>query len=236
MIRANLLPRPKERVGIAGIDFDAEYLRQSLLALAIVAIVAFAGVGIESLRVSRLETATAEQDRAIAANAPQRAEVKALALEVARYQSFAREAQAFRRSGADAAVALARIGNSVPERVWLTSLEHQTAGYDLVGAARSVDVLGGTMLSLARALPGANATLVNIDNRDRGEGVRFTARVAERATPGANATAEHIFPAGIASPAPGASPAPAAPAARGAFRAPGEFPARDASRAAETAR
>ncbi len=178
MMRANLLPRPKERVGFAGIDVDAEYLRQALFALAIVAIVALAGIGIESLRVARLEAAADEQDRIVASHAPMRAQIKALALEVARYQSFAREAQAYRRSGADAAIALARIGNSVPPSVWLTSLEHQTAGYDVVGGARSVDQLGSTMLSLGRAMPSSAATLVNIDNREREGTVRFTARVA----------------------------------------------------------
>ncbi len=177
MMRANLLPRPKERVGLAGIDVDAEYLRQALFALAIVAIVALAGVGIESLRISRLEAAADEQDRIVASHAPMRAQIKALALEVARYQSFAREAQAYRRSGADAAIALARIGNSVPANVWLTSLEHQSAGYDVVGGAESVDQLGSAMLSLGHAMPSSAATLVNIDNREREGTVRFTARV-----------------------------------------------------------
>ncbi len=184
MMRANLLPRPKERVGFAGIDFDAEYLRQTLFACVLVAIVTLAGIGIESLRVSRLEAQATAQDAAILANARVRADVKSLALEVARYQSFAREAQAYRRSGADAAIALARIGNSVPHNVWLTSLEHQATGYDVAGGAHSVDQLGGTMLSLGRAVPGTNATLVNIDNRSRAsEGVHFMARVAATATP-----------------------------------------------------
>lgn len=190
MMRANLLPRPKERVGFGGVDFDAEHLRQILLAFALVAIVSLAGFAIESLRVSRLFAAAAEQELAISANAPLRAEVKALALDVARYQSFEREARAFRRSGTDAAIALARIGNSVPDRVWLTSLEHESGGYDVVGTARSVDQLGGTMLSLAHAIPRADARLVAIDNRNRNEGVHFTARVATPIAPSDRAPAE----------------------------------------------
>ncbi|GAC1442285.1 MAG: hypothetical protein NVS2B3_08280 [Vulcanimicrobiaceae bacterium] len=175
-MRANLLPRPKERINFASIDLDAQYVRQALLAVALVALVALAGIGVETLRVARLEAAAAQQDAAIAVNVNKRAEIKALALEVARYQSFEREAQAFRRSGADVAVALARIGNSIPDRVWLTSLQHQTAGYDVVGGARSVDQLGGTVLALGRALPRTRSTLVNIDNRSK-TGVQFTARV-----------------------------------------------------------
>lgn len=201
MIRANLLPRPKERIGLGGIDFDAEYLRQVIVALAVVAAIALAGIGIESLRVARLEAAANQQDALIATNAARRNEAKALALEVARYQGFAREAQAYRRSGADAAFELAKIGNSVPDRVWLTSLDHQNSGYDVVGGARSVDALGGTMLSLARALPETNAKLVNIDNHDA-SGVRFTARVAARATPDPATLAPHRAPVGLTPPAP----------------------------------
>ena len=196
MIRANLLPRPKERVGLGGIDFDAEYLRQAIVALAIVAAIALAGIGIESLRVARLEAAVNQQDALIATNAARRSNAKALALEVARYQSFAREAQTYRRSGADTAFALAKIGNSVPDRVWLTSLDHQNSGYDVVGGALSVDALGGTMLSLARALPESNAKLVNIDNHNA-SGVRFTARIGPSATPDPIALAPHRAPVGI---------------------------------------
>lgn len=210
MIRANLLPRPKERVGLGGIEFDAEYVRQVIVALAIVAAIALAGIGIESLRVARLETAASQQDALIATNSARRNEAKALALDVARYQGFAREAQAYRRSGADAAVALAKIGNSVPDRVWLTSLDHQNAGYDVVGGARSVDALGGTMLSLTHALPETNAKLVNIDNHDA-SGVRFTARIAARATPDPIALAPHRGPIGLAPSAPKAPDAEVRP-------------------------
>ena len=36
MIRANLLPRPKETFSLFGLELDAEYLRQALVGLAIV--------------------------------------------------------------------------------------------------------------------------------------------------------------------------------------------------------
>lgn len=177
MIRANLLPRPKERVGFAGIDIDAEYLRQCACAIALIAIVTLVGVGIETFRLSHLRAAAESQNAVIAMNAPLRAKIASLALEVARYQNISREAHAFHRSGADVAIAIARIGNSIPANVWLTSLAHESLGYDVVGGANTVDDLGGTMLSLGRALPRSTARLVNIDNRSRSDAVVFTARV-----------------------------------------------------------
>ncbi len=179
MIRANLLPKGKERFALAGIDIDAEFARQALFGLFVVLAIVAIGVGIEMLRISRLSSAAAEQEARITANAERRAQVKNLALEVARYQSFAREAQAYRRSGTDVAIALARIGNSVPDRVWLDSIDRQNEGYTISGAAASVDTLGTTIVSLGRALPQLRATLVNIDNRQgEGGGVRFSARIA----------------------------------------------------------
>lgn len=184
MIRANLLPRPKDRIAIAGIDIDTEYLRQALVALFFVLVVAAIGIAIEMFRIARLGTAAAEQEVRIASEAPRRAELKAIALEVARYQSFAREAQTYRRSGADVAVTLAKIGNSVPSRVWLDSLAKQNDGYDVVGGALSVDTLGATIVSLGRALPEARATLVNMDAAQTNGGtIHFTARILGTAAP-----------------------------------------------------
>lgn len=179
MIRANLLPRPKERIAVAGIDVDAEYVRQAFLGLCVVLAVVAIGVGIELLRISRFDAAAAAQEARIAADAPRRAQVKALALDVAHYQSFAREAQAYRRSGSDVAIALAKIGNSVPAQVWLDSLDRQNQEYTVAGGATSVDRLGGTIVSLGGALPQTHAALVNLDNRQAdGNGVHFTARIA----------------------------------------------------------
>lgn len=180
MIRANLLPRPKDRIAIAGVDIDAEYLRQLLFAMLAVVLIAAIGIAIEMFRIARLQAAATEQEARIAREAPRRAELKTLALEVARYQSFAREAQTHRRSGADVAVTLAEIGNRVPNRVWLDSLAKQNDGYDLAGGATSVDTLGATIVSLGHALPDGRATLVNMDNQQPdGKGVHFTARIVE---------------------------------------------------------
>ncbi|MBC5800201.1 MAG: hypothetical protein GIX03_07905 [Candidatus Eremiobacteraeota bacterium] len=179
MIRANLLPRPKETFGVFGVAFDAEYLRQALLGLAIAAAVTLLGAGIEALRVHRLTAAVAEADGAIAARAPERAQAKRLALDVARYQQFARQAQLFRRSGSDVAIAIARIGNEVPSGVWVDQIAHEQDAYDLNGGSRSVSVISDAMLSLGSAIPGTTASLVDIQNRSD-DGVHFSARVAPR--------------------------------------------------------
>lgn len=181
MIRANLLPRPKHRVGIAGIDIDTEYLRGLAFAALVVVIVAAIGIAIEMFRVARLEAAAAEQEARIAAQAPQRAELKALALEVARYQSFAHEALAYRRSGPDVAIAVARIGNTVPVAVWLDSLQQQGDGYDIAGSASSLDRIGTAIVSLGHSLPDAHATLVTMESQHRDDSaIHFTAHVGTR--------------------------------------------------------
>jgi hypothetical protein len=179
-MRANLLPRPKELVTVFGLELDAKHLRQALLGIAVVACVALIGIGIESLRLHRIESAAAAEEATLAENAPKREEAKRLALDVARYQEIAREEETVRRSGALAAVRIARIGNAIPSRVWLDSLTHEASGYELVGGSRSVDALSGAMLGLGAALPGRATALVNIDNRDQlADGVRFTARISD---------------------------------------------------------
>jgi hypothetical protein len=185
MMRANLLPRPKEMVSVFGLELDSEYLRQGLLGLAIVLAIAVIGIGIETLRLHRIEGTAIDQEAVLASRAAERSDAKRLALDVARYQEIAREEDSVRRSGAVAAVSIARIGNAVPARVWLDSLTHDTGGFELIGGSRSVDALGGAMLELGAALAGHKAVLVNIDNRNgSGDGVHFTARIASGAAAG----------------------------------------------------
>ncbi len=176
MIRANLLPRPKETFGAFGVELDADYVRQALLGITIVVVVALIGIGIEQLHQSRLRGVAESLERVIASHASERAESKSLALEVARYQEFARQAQASRRSGPEAAIAIAHIGNDVPGHAWLDSLAHSDSGYDISGGAVSVDEISSTILRLGGALPASAATLVSIDNHEH-EGVRFNAHV-----------------------------------------------------------
>ncbi|MBD5655816.1 MAG: PilN domain-containing protein [Candidatus Eremiobacteraeota bacterium] len=178
MIRANLLPRPKENARIFGIEIDIAYLRQALAGLLTVALVAALGVGIEELAVHRLRADAMARETQLAARAGERAQSKQLALDVARYQAFAREADFFRRSGSVAALAVARIGNTVPPTVWLESLERDGDGYTLTGGSNSVDVLSGALLALDNALPQTSASLLSIDNHTTGrDGVRFRAQL-----------------------------------------------------------
>jgi Tfp pilus assembly protein PilN len=184
MMRANLLPRPKEKVDVFGFELDAEYVRQSVAGLCLVAAVAALGIGIEYFRMQRLEAAIATERQALAANAAQSAEARRLAVDVARFQALARAADAFRRSGNDAAIGVARIGNALPDRVWLDALTRKGTGYELSGTARSVDALGTTMHDLGAALPEKNPGLLSIDNRDSlRTGVTFSAQVNDRETP-----------------------------------------------------
>jgi len=180
MIRANLLPRPKETVRVLGLSFDGDYLRRALSALGTVLTVAGLGVGIESLRLHRLQDAGSKAEAVLAAHAAERTDTQRLALEVARYQEFAREAQAMRHSGARAAGAIARIGNRMPSDVWLDSIGPSGTGYGLSGGSNSVDALGVAALSLGRALPSERAAIVSTERHDR-DSLHFTARLANPA-------------------------------------------------------
>jgi Tfp pilus assembly protein PilN len=178
VIRANLLPRRKEVVRLLGVDVDRDHVREALVGLCLIALVVALGTGIEELRLHRLEDALTARETLLTEQAPERALAKRVALDVARYQEIAREAQTFRRSGPEAAIAIARIGNTVPPAVWLESIERDADGYTLAGASRSVDALSGTVLSLDGALPRTSAALLSIDNHaaDR-DSVHFRARL-----------------------------------------------------------
>lgn len=182
MVRANLLPRPKERIGIGGFDCDIEDVRHGFYGIFTIVAVVVMGVSIEVSRLHRLDDAASKQEARLTLDAPQRARVKSLALDLARYQRFAREAENYGRSGADVAIAIARIGNGVRARVWVDTLDHQNDTFAVSGVAKSVDSLGLTIVSLGRALPRTHAMLVNIDNR-ASEGVHFSARIAEAKDP-----------------------------------------------------
>jgi len=184
MIRANLLPRARETIGAFGVDVAGEHVRQILLGVLVVVTVAFAGTGIETVRLHRVEAAVIEAETALADRAEERGEARTLALHVARYQEIAREAATVRFSGASAALAIARVGNAVPAGVWLDSIARIPSGFELSGGARSVDGIGAAIQALGATsaqraaldtTPARRAALVSID---RGEGgLRFTARL-----------------------------------------------------------
>jgi len=180
MMRANLLPRPKESIALFGFDFDADYLRQALLGFAIAGAIALTGAGIETLRLQRYLTAAANAEAALLASSARRSETKRLALDVARYQEITREAAAVRESGPAAAAQIARLGNSVPSGVWLDSLAHSGGGFEVNGSSRSVDGLGRALVALGAAQQGPAASLLSIDNRNpEANGITFAARVPD---------------------------------------------------------
>lgn len=184
MIRANLLPQTHEAKRLFGIALDGRYLKAAAFALAAITLVALGGTAVEELRLRRLERAAVMLEDALTAKSGERRALERLALDVARYQEFAREATAFRDSGADAAIRVARIGNLLPADVWLDSIERDDGGLMLSGGSRTVDALGRTIATLQRSLPYADASLLSIENRTEGRAdVHFRARVASAASP-----------------------------------------------------
>ena len=184
LIRANLLPRRGRFVALFGWKIEVAYLREALAGVATVGMVAAIGLGVGEVRVRGLEAAAMSRETALAGRSAQRELSKRLALDVARYQEFGREATAFRSSGAAVAIAVARIGNSVPNDVWLESLDRDAGGYTLAGASASIDVMSGTVASLGHALPDRDASLISIDNHPTdSDDVRFRAHLADPNTP-----------------------------------------------------
>jgi len=182
MMRANLLPRPRENVRIFGLGFDRDAVRDVLLGIAIVIVVAVLGFAIESFRLGRIEAAQTRADAALAASASDRREAKELAQDVARYQQIAREALFYRDSGADVALAIVRLGNELPSRVWLDDLEHENNAYRVSGDTADIGLVGETIVALGRSDPTATAKLLNIEDR-HSAGVHFQANLRRPGDP-----------------------------------------------------
>lgn len=171
MIRANLLPRPKEHVRILGLSLDAEYFKETLAALLVTASVCALFGWVEFVRVRRLDADASRVERAIAAQSDQRRRVQALASELARLQSIERESRNLRRSGNDAALLIARTGNHFPPSTWLDSIASLKSGaLRLSGEARDLGSLGSAADALERARPrGDSALLVDVARSQRGD-------------------------------------------------------------------
>jgi hypothetical protein len=179
MIRANVLPRPKESLSLFGLRIDSEYAREALAALGLSIIVASIGLSLEAMRIAHLEAGVSEQERVIDARSFERASAKDLALETARYERIDRDARLYRSSGNDIALQIARIGNRVPSGVWLDTMEHTDSGYTVSGDARSIARIGDAIAGFASVTKISQADLVSIDaSRSNTEPARFTADVA----------------------------------------------------------
>lgn len=176
MMRANLLPRPRENVRILGLGLDRDAARDVVLGIVILILVTVLGLAIESFRLERIEAAQARADAALAASASDRREAKDLAQDVARYQQIAREALFYRDSGAEAALAIVRLGNGLPSRVWLDGLERENNAYRVSGDTADIGLVGETIVALGRSDPAATAKLLSVEDRHRA-GVHFQATV-----------------------------------------------------------
>jgi Tfp pilus assembly protein PilN len=163
MIRANLLPRPKESISFFGLRVDSEYAREAIAALGLSVLVAAIGFSIENFRVSHLEVDIADQERAIDARSIERASAKDLALATARYERIDRDARLYRSSGNAAAVQVARIGNRIPKDVWLDTMEHTGSGFTVSGDSQSIGDIGTAIAAFAGAPDIQRADLLSID-------------------------------------------------------------------------
>ncbi len=175
MIRANLLPRPKETLRVFGFVLDRGLLRECLLGATVVVAAAASAFGLETLALVRFQREANELTAAVVAHAPVRAESQRLAFEVARYDEFAREMEIARRSGPNVANKLVRIGNAVPARVWLDTLTPTEDHLELTGTSASIDAIGGALVTLGAALPDTAATLVSLERREDDGDLHFTA-------------------------------------------------------------
>jgi Tfp pilus assembly protein PilN len=178
MIRANVLPRPKESISLFGIRVDSEYAREALGALGLSILIASIGLSLEAMRIAHLEADVAEQERAIVSRSIERAAAKELALETARYELIDRDARLYRTSGNAIAAQIARIGNRIPSGVWLDTIEHTNSGYTVSGDARSIAGIGDTIDGFSRVPEVLHADLVSIDgSHSSTESALFTANV-----------------------------------------------------------
>jgi Tfp pilus assembly protein PilN len=178
MIRANLLPRPKETLSLFGLRLDSEYAREGIAALGLSVLVASVGFSLETLRIVHLESDVAEQERAVDFRSIEREAAKAVALETARYERVDRDAHFYRSSGNAIAVQIARIGNRIPNGVRLDAIEHAENGFTVNGEARSIAAIGNAMTAFAGVPDIRRADLVSIDaDRSSADSAAFTANI-----------------------------------------------------------
>jgi Tfp pilus assembly protein PilN len=186
VILTNLLPRRPGRIRIFGVAFDREIARAAFLGGLCVCGCAAGVAAVETATLVDAQRAAHVLALAVAADAPLRTASRRVALDIARYQEFARELALARHTGPDVARAIVRIGNAVPARVWLDTLVPVDGHVELTGTAESVDAVGTALDSLGRDVPQTATALVSLERRDvSGSELRFSARV----TPVPNADA-----------------------------------------------
>ncbi len=167
MIRANLLPRPNDRVRLFGIVFSMDVVRACAFGLLTIAFVAGVGRTLSWYRALELETRARADDAQLTRNAAERLRLRELASRVATLRAIDRDAIAAQRSGNDAALAIARIGNAVPADVWLDELTQTGEDVHMSGRSTSLGRVGLAVASLGRAVPGRDARLLGVEGQDR---------------------------------------------------------------------
>jgi len=178
VIRANLLPPRQEKLRVFGVRIERELAATLAFAAAAVAGAATGTFGLETLACIRLQHDVEAATAAVSAHASVRAQAQALALDVARYQEFARELAIVSPSGADRADDVVRVGNALPQRVWLDSLVAGGDHIELSGAAASLEAMGTALAALDGALPQSSASLVRLERPQSDvRALRFDARL-----------------------------------------------------------
>jgi len=184
MIRANLLPRPKEHLNVFGFRIDAEYFKETMLALLAVSVVALTCIAFEYFRAYRLAAASIDAEAIIASQSDHRRKTHEVALDLARLQALERATGILHNTGNDAALAIARIGNPFPAGTWLDAISVTNAGaFRLSGGARDIDSLSVAIRNLAHAGAGGASPAVDIADPDQGA-LRFTIRASGALAPG----------------------------------------------------
>jgi hypothetical protein len=177
MIRANLLPPPRDALRVLGATVDRRYAREGAIGLVVLCAVAALTFGIECWRASALQAQAVSLERLVAEDAPRRRELAAAAIDVARLEQLQREADARRRSGNDVAATLIAIGNAMPARVWLDGIERGTNGFTVDGGAPSLDDVGDALVSVARWLPRYVPSITSIARADGGGSLHFSVQL-----------------------------------------------------------
>lgn len=181
MIRSNLLPPRNEKLRLFGLGVEREIAVTLAFAATMIACAAAVTFGLESLAVAQLQRDVDAANATLAAHAPFRARAQALALDVARYQEFARELAIVSASGPERADDVVRVGNAMPPRVWLDSLVSHADHVELTGTSATLDAMGTALAALDAALPASSATLVRLEPlQSDARAIRFAARLDAR--------------------------------------------------------
>jgi len=180
VIRANLLPREAESLTILGVGIAVQDVRR-IIALTILAAILLAGVGgVQIWRERQLLAAATDAEAQLDLQSQLRRRVAALARDVALLQRIERESAVARNSGNRAALAIARIGNAIPPRVWLSTLDRHPDGYFISGSGDSYGGIATALRALDHVVSPKRARLGGASRS--ATGVLFTIRLAtERA-------------------------------------------------------